>query len=204
MNIILADDHQLILDGLLSVLKRQLSNANIKGVLNKTELFSTLRHQPFDLLIQDLKFGKDDARDFLNEIRSEFPMLKIVLLTTVSDSVTIKRLSKKVDGYILKSEALDEIIAAVNHISAGETYFSKASEAKINQLIPDNTILLTRREKEVLEVIMKEKSIKEIAQELHISEKTVELHRSTLFLKLNVKNITGLVKKAIALNLVND
>jgi DNA-binding NarL/FixJ family response regulator len=67
----------------------------------------------------------------------------------------------------------------------------------------DNEIVLTRREREVLEVIMKEKSIKEIAEELCISEKTVELHRSNLFVKLDVKNITGLVKKAIALNLLD-
>ncbi|MCT4582687.1 MAG: helix-turn-helix transcriptional regulator [Flavobacteriales bacterium] len=74
----------------------------------------------------------------------------------------------------------------------------------MNQLISDDTIILTKREREVLEVIMREKSIKQIAEELFISEKTVELHRSNLFVKLDVKNITGLVKKAIALNLLDD
>lgn len=203
MKIILADDHQLILDGLLSVLKKQFPNADFNGTLDKTALFSALRLEPFDILIQDLKFGKDNARDFLDELRSEFPKLKIILLTTVSDSVTISQLSKKVDSYILKSESLDEIIAAVNHVWNGEKYFSKLVENKINTLNPNESIVLTRREREVLEVIMKEKSIKQIAEELFISEKTVELHRSNLFAKLDVKNITGLVKKTIALNLLD-
>lgn len=204
MKIILADDHQLILNGLLSVLEKQFPNAECQGVLNKSDLFASLRKESFDILIQDLKFGADNAKDFLDALKDEFPSLKIILLTTVSDSVTIKQLSKKVDSYILKSESLDEIITAINSLNAGDKYYSKLAEQKMNDLVPDETIVLTRREKEVLEVIMKEKSIKQIAEELFISQKTVELHRSNLFVKLDVKNITGLVKKAIAMNLLDD
>ncbi|MFT6922789.1 MAG: DNA-binding NarL/FixJ family response regulator [Crocinitomicaceae bacterium] len=203
MKIILADDHQLILDGLLTVLKRQFPGEIFKGVLNKRELFQLLREEPFDILIQDLKFGADNAKDFLGDLRDEFPALKIILLTTVSDSVTIKQLSKKVDGYILKSESLEEIITAVNQVKIGNSYFSKLAEQKMNLLVPDDSIVLTRREREVLAIIMEEKSNKQIAEELFISEKTVELHRSNLFVKLDVKNITGLVKKTIALNLLD-
>ena len=203
MKILLADDHQLILNGLLSVLEKQFPNAELAGVLNKSELFECLKKESYDILIQDLKFGADNAKDFLDEIRIDFPEMKIILLTTVSDSVTIKHLSKKVDSYILKSESLDEIITAINSLNAGNKYYSTLAEQKMNDLVPDDSIVLTRREKEVLEVIMKEKSIKQIAEELFISQKTVELHRSNLFIKLDVKNITGLVKKAIALNLLD-
>ena len=204
MKIILADDHQLILNGLLSVLEKQFPQAKCTGVLNKTDLFEILRTESFDILIQDLKFGADNAKDFLSDLREDFPSMKIILLTTVSDSVTIKQLSKKVDSYILKSESLSEIITAINQLMAGNRYYSKLAEQKMNDLVPDDSIVLTRREREVLEVIMREKSTKQIALELFISEKTVELHRSNLFVKLDVKNITGLVKKAIALNLLDD
>ena len=204
MKIILADDHQLILDGLLSVLKKQFSTSKIKGVLNKTELFQLLRAEHFDILIQDLKFGTDNAKDFLDDIRKEFPELKIIILSTVSDGVTIKHLSKKIDGYILKSESLDEIITAVNKVRVGQKYYSQMAEKKMSQLIPDGNIILTRREREVLAVIMKEKSIKQIAKELYISEKTVELHRSNLFVKFDVRNVIGLVKKTIALNILEE
>lgn len=204
MNILLADDHQLILNGLVSVIEKQFPDSQCQGVLNKTDLFATLRSKSFDILIQDLKFGADSAADFLDELREEFPKLRIILLTTVSDSVTIKQLSKKVDSYVLKSESLDEIFMAIKNLSEGKKYHSTLAEQKMNDLIPDEAIVLTRREKEVLEVIMREKSIKQIAEELFISEKTVELHRSNLFVKLDVKNVTGLVKKAIALHLLDD
>lgn len=204
MRILLADDHQLILDGLLSVLTKQFPQAECRGVLNKTDLFETLRNESFDILIQDIKFGNDNAKDFLADLKQEFPSLKIVLLSTISDSVTIKQLSKKVDGYVLKSESLVEIKTAINRLSKGENYFSTLAQQKMDNLVPDDSIILTKREREVLEVIMREKSIKQIAAELFISEKTVELHRSNLFIKLDVKNITGLVKKAIALNLLDD
>jgi len=204
MKIILADDHQLILNGLLSVLAKQFPQSKCEGVLNKTDLFDVLRKESFDILIQDLKFGADNAKDFLDELRYEFPSMKIILLTTVSDSVTIKRLSRKVDSYILKSESLSEIVMAINELMAGNSYYSTLAEQKMKALIPDDSIVLTKREREVLEEIMREKSTKEIAKELFISEKTVELHRSNLFVKLDVKNITGLVKKAIALNLLDD
>jgi DNA-binding NarL/FixJ family response regulator len=204
MNIIIADDHQLILDGLLSVLTKQFPNAKCHGVLNKNALFESLRKKEFDILIQDIKFGTDNAKDFLNDLKQEFPHVKIVLLSTISDSVTIKQLSNKVDGYVLKSESLIEIETAIKTLAKGGKYFSTMAQKKMNQLISDDTIILTKREREVLEVIMREKSIKQIAEELFISEKTVELHRSNLFVKLDVKNITGLVKKAIALNLLDD
>lgn len=204
MNIILADDHHLILHGLMDFLKKKYPESFIKGVLNKDELFNSLRERSYDILVQDLKFGADNAKDFLDEVKDEFKDLKIILLTTVSDSVTIKQLSKKVDSYVLKSESLTEIVTAVEHLMAGETYHSKLALQKMKDLVPDDAIVLTRREREVLTVIMKEKSTKEIAEELHISQKTVELHRSNLFVKLDVKNVTGLVKRAIALNLLDD
>lgn len=203
MKIILADDHHLILNGLLNIIAKQFPNAICKDAMNKTELFKSLRTERFDILIQDLKFGKDNAKDFLNDLSKEFPKLKIILLTTVSDSVTVKQLSSKVDSYIMKSESSDEIITAINKLNAGEKYFSTLVELKIKDISTEKEILLTRREREVLEIIMKEKSIKEIAEELFISEKTVELHRSNLFIKLDVKNITGVIKKAIALNLLD-
>lgn len=204
MNIILADDHQLIVDGLISNLKKQFPSSVINGVLNKTELFNSLRSKEYAVLIQDLKFGNDNAKDFLPELKKEFPTLKIIILSTISDSVTIKQLSKTVDGYVLKSESLEEIINAVNEVLSGQKYFSQLARERINELTPADSIILTRRELEVLAVIMKEKTIKEIALELNISEKTVELHRSNIFIKLDVKNSTGLVKKTIALNLLDD
>jgi DNA-binding NarL/FixJ family response regulator len=203
MKLLIADDHQLILDGLLSVVKTNFPDSDVYTAINKAELFEILKSNAIEILIQDVKFGEYHASDFMDEIKSEFPTTKVIFLTSVSDSVSITKLGQSVDGYVLKSESLEEIIRAIKAVNMGEKYFSEQSKAKIEQLIPDTDIVLTRREKEVLEVIMQEKSTKEIAEILSISEKTVELHRSNLFVKLNVKNLTGLIKKTIALNLID-
>lgn len=203
MKIIIADDHHLIVEGLKAAVQKSFPDFAISTAMNKKELFEILKSQKSDILIQDIKFGDTNAKDFIDELKSEYPKLKIILLSSVSDSVSIKQLSKKIDSYILKSESLDEIIAAINSLLEGTKYFSKESTKRLNDF-KDEDIVLSRREKEVLTVIMKEKSIKEIAEELFISEKTVEMHRSNLFVKLDVKNLTGLIKKAIALNLLDD
>jgi DNA-binding NarL/FixJ family response regulator len=204
MKIILADDHQLILDGLHTALQTHLPQASILKAINRTELEGILESTPVDVLIQDVKFGNDHVSDFLDDIISNYPQLKIILLTSVSDSVSIAKLGKKVQGYILKSESLQEIFTTIKEVMAGNTYFSEQAQQKLNEILPSDEITLTRREREVLEVIMQEKSTKEIADILSISEKTVELHRSNLFVKLDVKNITGLIKKTIALNLLDN
>lgn len=203
MKVIIADDHQLIINGLQSVLTEKYPQVEVDGAINKSILYELLATNKYDVLIQDLKFGADNAKDFLKEIKSEYPSLKIIVLSSISDSVTIKQLSNLVDGYVIKSESLEELTNAISKVTNGEKYFSELASNRLKENSVDE-ITLTRREKEVLQVTLQEKSIKEIADILCISEKTVELHRSNLFVKLDVKNITGLVKKAIALNLIEE
>lgn len=203
MKVIIADDHQLIINGLQSVLTEKYPQVDVDGAINKSILFELLATNNYDVLIQDLKFGADNAKDFLKEIKSEYPLLKIIVLSSISDSVTIKQLSNLVDSYVIKSESLEELTNAISKVTNGEKYFSELASTRLEEN-PTNEISLTRREKEVLQVTLQEKSIKEIADILCISEKTVELHRSNLFVKLDVKNITGLVKRAIALNLIEE
>ncbi len=204
MKILFADDHQLILTGLKTIISDYFSEASIYMAQNKSELFAWLKKETFDILIQDLKFGDTNANEFLTEIKKDYPKLKILILSTISDTVSITKLIKKVDGYVVKSEPIEEIITAIKTICEGKTYLSKKTNQKLKAPIWHKEIILSRREKEIIAVIMKEKSTKEIAEELNISVKTVEMHRANLFVKLEVKNITGLVKKIILLGLIED
>jgi len=209
MKILFADDHQLILDGLKSVIKNRFSKAEIYTAKDTNELFIQLKtsantNQPFNILIQDIKFGKDNALDFLDKIKSSHPQLKILVLSSISDNVSVTKISKKVNGYVLKSEAVEEVLIAIETLYNGQNYMSTEAVKKIKSYIEDDAIVLSRREKEVLTELMKEKSTKEIAEALFISPKTVEMHRSNLFVKLNVSNLTGLVKKVIALDLLGE
>lgn len=203
MKILIADDHDLIVDALKSAISQKYKGGTIKSAKNKSELDFLLNQGEFDLLILDIKFGQDNAQNFIKQIKKSHPKLKTMMLSSLDDKYTIQFfLNAGVEGYIIKSDSIVDILNGVGKILSGETYYSELVENKLEQ--EENNIVLTPREKEVLGVILEEKSTKEIAEQLHISEKTVEMHRSNLFLKLEVKNLAGLVKKSILLNLLED
>lgn len=204
MTILIADDHYLILDGLKKAVQDSYSDAVVLTATHKAELDLLLNSQEVDLLVLDVKFGKDNAKVFIAQLKRTYPDLKILILTSLDDQYSIQLfVNAKVDGYVVKSDSIVDILNAIAKILDGQKYFSAEVDAKMNEK-EMNEIFLTKREKEVLKVILEEKSIKEIASILNISDKTVEMHRSNLFAKLGVKNITGLVKKAILLNLTEN
>lgn len=197
MNIIIAEDHALIIDGLRAVLEQQ--GINVFPAMNEKMLYQLLNEQPFDVLIQDIRFGKVDARTIIPAIRQEFPTLRIIALTSLDDLASIQSvLATNVSGYVLKSEPTGRITDAIHAVVSGNTYLSPEVQAVLagnSESIPE--VRLSEREKGVLKGILDEKSTKEIAESLFVSEKTVEHYRSNLFIKFDVKNVSGLVKKAI-------
>ncbi|MDO8998495.1 MAG: response regulator transcription factor [Bacteroidota bacterium] len=203
MNLIIADDHELIASSLETIIHEAHKEIKIFKAFKKQQLFDLLSKQTIDLLIQDLRFGKDNALDFLPNIILKYPKCKIVVLTSVSDSFTINRINQlKLDGFVLKTESAKNISKAIELVISGGQFFSSETNQTTN--VFENKIKLSPREKEILSEILKEKSIQQIADSLSISNKTVEMHRANLFIKLDVKNITGLVKKTIIYNLIED
>ncbi|HLV69945.1 MAG TPA: response regulator transcription factor, partial [Xanthomarina sp.] len=107
------------------------------------------------------------------------------------------------DGYLLKIDGRDEIEKALKAVTNDEKYFSpKTQQVFFEMNASKNNVELTEREKEILQLIVQEKTTKEIADQLCLSEKTIETHRASIMQKLEVKNIAGMVKKAIMQGLV--
>ena len=202
MKIIIADDHHLMLEGLGNAISRNYPEANLSFAINKKELDGLLSNSSFDLLILDVKFGTDNAKLFIKELKSSYPSLKILIVSSVSDLHSVQLIKQQgVNGYVLKSDSLVEVLSAVRSVLNGEKYFSSSLPEEGDD---NDEIILTPREKQVLSQILDEKSTRQIAEILDVSEKTVEMHRSNMFMKLDVKNVTGLVKKAIILGLLED
>lgn len=203
MNILVSDDHQLILDGIGSYLKTSYPESTISFAKNKSALIHELKTQEFDVLLQDIRLGKDDAREFIKDIFELQPKLKVIVVSTLFDTLTVKMiLNQGVHGYVIKVDGLEEIQQAIDAVQRGEVYLSQALQKQlIDSSLSNNNeegqIQLTQREREVLTEILNEKSTKAIAETLFISEKTVEGYRANLFVKFDVKNVAGLVKKAI-------
>lgn len=199
MKILLADDHFLVLDGLEVLLSTFDFVENTKSILNYIELKEILKKESFDVLLLDIHFGKHDGREIISEIKQLAPQMKIIALTSHSDSVTIKSaVNAGFDGYLLKIDGREDIEKALKAMTNNEKYFSpKTQQTFFEMRTSRNIVELTEREKEVLQLIVHEKTTKEIAEQLCLSEKTIETHRSNIMQKLDVKNIAGMVKKAI-------
>lgn len=203
VKLLIADDHDLITVGLKTALSKKFVDAQIDSCSSKKELDFYLSETAYDLLILDINFGQANAKTFINDIRKNYEALKVLVLSSLDDKYTIQLMvNAGVEGYLIKSDSIVDILNAVDQILDGNAYFSIEVQSKLENT--ENAVVLTNREKEVLGVILEEKSTKEIAEILNISEKTVEMHRGNLFQKLDVKNVAGLVKKAILLNLLAD
>ncbi|MEO6682081.1 MAG: response regulator transcription factor [Ginsengibacter sp.] len=201
MNIIIADDHHLIAQGFVNMIHNKLPGTACRSASDLSELQQLLTEHVPDILFQDVRFGKDDARDFIKEILESYPSLKMIIISSLDDSLTIKTLlGQGVKGYILKSDSEIEIFNAIQSVMEGQTYISPEVKRLYTdrELFAQNqTIRLTPREKSVLDLIIDEKSSKEIALELSLTEKSIENYRSNLLLKFGAKNVAGLVKKAL-------
>lgn len=199
MKILLADDHFLVLDGLEVLLSTFEFVEKTQSVLNFMELKEVLKEQSFDVLLLDIHFGKHDGRAIIQEIKQLIPDMKVIALTSHSDSVTIKSsINAGFDGYLLKIDGREEIEKALKAVMNDEKYFSPKTQQVFFETQTSKTKTeLTEREKEILQLIVQEKTTKEIAEQLCVSEKTVETHRASIMQKLEVKNIAGMVKKAI-------
>lgn len=209
MTILVADDHELIGNGIVSYYATHYPETTVHTAKNKSELIYKLNTDSYDLLIQDLRFGKDDARELFSEIRRLQPNLKVIVLSSHTDTFSVKSaMSLGFDGYVSKGGAITDLPKAIEAVLAGETYLSPDIKEKLSMAAINGkagaSIELSARELEVLMGIQNELSTKEIAQQLHLSEKTVEAYRSNLFLKFEVKNVAGLVKKAILNGFVSD
>lgn len=200
MNILIADDHHLVLEGLTNVLET-MENVKIFQAKNKNLLLYQLRSHKIDILFQDILFGDHNAREFIKEIIKEFPSLKIIIISSISDLEVVDSLFKQgIHGYLLKSDDLSEISSSIATVMDNQIYISaeiRDLTYREKRLNLKSNVVLTPREKEVLKLILKEKTTNEIGEKLDVSTKTVEKHRANLFIKFGVKNVVGLVKKAI-------
>jgi DNA-binding NarL/FixJ family response regulator len=200
--LLIADDHSLIVQGLQNLLQASFPQAKVVTATDKSMLNTYLQElQPIVLLL-DIFIGAENAFDFFDELKESSKRTHIIIISSNEDSSTIAHfLNRGAKGFIGKSEDTSLIPTAVRTVMEGNSFLSPALEKRLEESeisTENNTeIRLTRREKEVLTELLKEKSNKEIAEALFIAEKTVEHHKANLYVKFDVKNASGLVKKAI-------
>jgi len=215
IRIVLVDDHKLVRDGIRS----QLTNGDhpyqiVAEAANGVEALEVLKEVEADLVIMDINMDLMDGISCTEKIGKLYPHLKVLALTMLNENLHIKQMLKAgAAGYLLKNCEENDLKNAINTIYEGGTYYSSEvtrlimnsfSGQKGNNSKKGERIPLTRRENEVLQLILKEYTNKEIAEELFISLRTVDAHKRNLLEKTRSKNVAGLVLYAINHQLFND
>jgi len=206
IKVLIADDHQILRDGLRSMLEKE---HDIKIVGEAVDGRMTVRLAlglvP-DVIIMDVAMPDLNGIEATRQIVAELPGVKIIALSMHDDRrFVLNMLKAGAAGYILKDDAFKKLSKAIRMVMANKTYLSK----EISDLVENNCLtsstsmkstdfqLLSWREREVLQLVAEGKTSNQIAENLHISAKTVETHRQNVTLKLNIKNVAELTKYAI-------
>lgn len=212
VNVVIADDHQLFITGLKTILQDVDGyEINLTDVANTgDELMNILKKNIPDLLILDLNMPERDGLDVLSSIGHKYNDLRILALTMYDESKIVKSAFKSgVDGYVLKTSGKDELVRAITQVLEGYTFmgqgvslnaFANGGRKSDSAIQFEDRFIkkynLTKREIEILRLISNALSNKEIAKELYISDQTVSVHRKNIMRKLGVSNTAGLIKIA--------
>lgn len=215
VKVLIVDDHQLMIEGLKSLLEDEVDINFVAGANSMVETLRFLENNTIDVILMDINMQDGSGIDTTLKIKALYPAVKVIALTMHDDISIITRMVKAgASGYILKRSNMNEVIEAIRIVHNNGKYLSINTQ----QIIMDNLgsadelpdskeesqTSLSAREIEVLNLVAKENSNELIAEKLFISERTVEAHRRNIFIKTKTKSIVGLIKYAISKGLIES
>ncbi len=204
--IFLVDDHPMMRAGLAQLINRQTDMFVIAEAGQPSEVFTLLPQTKPDLILTDLTMPGRSGLEFIKDLLALQPELNILVISMHDEAVYAERcLRAGARGYIMKESGSENLLIALRRVMAGQTYVSaNVSETILGNLSSrkprgsDSPIqALSDREFEVFQLIGQGKSTRDIADQLHLSPKTVDVHRSHIREKLNLKDVTSLVRYAV-------
>lgn len=210
IRVAILDDQYIVLNGIQQMLAGN-TTVQLSGMFrNKAELVKGLETDEPDVLLLDIRMPDEDGLSIAGWLAEKWPRIKILALTNFDTTPYVTRMIQAgVKGYLLKNTDLNTLVHAISCVYNDEQYIEPGlKEQIVNESLQlkrskGHVPSLTRREKEILRLIVKEHaSSKEIADKLYLSLRTVESHRYHLFQKLDVKNVTGLVAKTLEMGLL--
>jgi len=210
IKLLLVDDHPIVRRGVASCLAKEPNIHVIGEASHGREAIIKVRELNPDVVLMDVDMPQMDGLAVTQALRKEFPNIKVLMLSMYRDNDYILRiLQSGALGYVLKDAPSEELVKAVETVYAGESYFSAdVARVALNQFVRGTTegpsaMNLTNREREVLIHIAEGLSNKEIACQLNVGVRTVETHRERIMRKLNIRNVAGLTRFAIAKGLIS-
>ncbi len=205
IKVAITDDQPIILNGLQKILADSSHIQIIGSYTNGDDLLQGIAGEQPDVLLLDIHMPGKTGIELAGIITKNHKTIKIIALTNVDVTAQVKKmLQQGCLGYLLKDASPAIIIKAIETVYEGKPFLQDEIQKQLlNSVIESKpSQIITRREKEILQLIAEEFTNQEIADKLFLSLRTVENHRTSLLHKLGVKNTAGLVREAIALGLV--
>jgi len=212
IKVVLADDHVLVRNGIKALLEDQSDVDVIAEASDGKEALEVLAETKPDILIVDIRMPEMNGIEVVTEVKKSFSNIKTLVLSMHdSEEYVVKAIQAGADGYLLKGASKEEFLKALHKIVNGGKYFTgdvtniimnnfvsndkveSTPEVKTSSQLP---FKLTKRENQILSLVLQLKNNKDIADELNISKRTAEVHRFNLMKKLEVKNLMELINKA--------
>lgn len=215
IRVMIADDHNMFVEGIESILDGHEHIQVVSKCYTGTEVFEKISEAKPDVVLLDINLPGMNGLEVCQKLSKEYPDVKVLALSMHNEESFVTEILKYgAQGYILKNTGKKELISAIETVHSGQSYFSdEVTETIMKSLVNQRTgnkksatlaPKISRREKDVLELIVKEHTTQEIADTLFISLKTVESHRRSLLTKMGVRNTAGLVRVALENHLVKQ
>jgi len=220
ISLLVVDDHPLVIEGVRSLLSGQ-GEVQLVGQaqsLSEARAFLEKHASDIQVVLLDIRLQDGLGIDLAREIRQKYPHIQVIALTMYDSEAYLEAIIKAgARGYLLKNTSRDELVKAIKAVLEGRYYFSEgihdtigqrlSSEKAVTTAVPvsadtSKSIRLTKRERQILELVAKELNNVQIAAQLNLSPRTVHTHRRAIMQKLWVRNTAGLIRQAIELGLL--
>lgn len=198
-NIFIVDDHQMLVDGVKLMIEGNADFFVVGESTKSVEVLDAIENLKVDILITDVDMPGMSGVELTRAVKNKYPHVKILALSMFGDSaIVVEMIDAGISGYILKNAGKKELIEALNKIVDGQNYFAQDITLQLTKSYKRNQeeIKLTDREIEIIRMIEQELSTRDIADQLFISERTVETHRKNILSKTNTHSVVGLLKYA--------
>ena len=210
IRIVIADDHTIVREGLKQVLLAAADLSVVGEAKNGNEVLQRLRDTEFEVLLLDMSMPGKSGTELIRQVHAEKPKLRILILSMhEEEQYAVRAIKSGASGYLTKESASAQLVSAIRKVAGGGAFISASvAEQLALGAMPQSEgpahSTLSDREFQVLRMLVSGRSVSEIAEDLHLSVKTVSTHKARMMLKMNISTQADLIRYAIAHRLVDD
>lgn len=205
IRVFITDDHYMVIEGIRVLLQNDEEIELIGHASNAASCLAFLRQDQPDVILMDISMPDKTGIELCQEVKEKYPYIQILGLSTFDQKAFVqKMMDNGASGYVLKNATKAELIKAIHLVNKGQKYLSLGASDALKSAQKDQASLpfITRREKDVLQLVVEGYTNSEIAEKLFVSPATVDTHRKSLLAKFNMKNTASLVRFVTQHNLI--